>query len=474
MFIAGSRFVILDQGYENAQLSFVAPDPKVPRKLIIVTYDHPREPIIRPLQGFTSDCFPDLLHPNTPLNQRQSELRSVFIQIQHNLTQALYGSTDHRLTLKQTLEKLIALGCSDNSEAHAMLMLYLARGLFSYTRLKKESYISLSKALQGVEDMKRFLDSITDELISKSDRIELLVKHNVSKGSYREMLLRSVLQKYVPKKYEVATGFIEGCQRQCDIIVYDSHNYSPYFREGDLVVVPYQAVRAVIEVKTTLDTGALEDALDLLWDVSRHRNDPAPFFRAIFAFKKGNYKSDESLAKAIKKFYNRKDSKTGRSNKILSLFETINTFCILDEQCLVTDVVDYTFNDLSVRPRIYAIKSQSTDLKVYSAVFFQELFSYLDVEKSAKRITKDYFWMLKGDMQYHHILDIYDRNWKPSTQFKNEHNWTEDGLWQRVSDVYNWKAGLYSTQEMEEKYFAELFQPRDLQKIAQKKTTGPF
>ncbi|RWU08173.1 DUF6602 domain-containing protein [Pedobacter chitinilyticus] len=462
----GNRFVILDGNYDKAQLSFIAPDPKDRSKLTVVTYDHPGEPIITPLDNFSSDYFPDLLHPRIILTRRQSELRSIFIKIQHELAQTLYGSSNRRLTLNQTLKKLVSLGCADNSEAEAMLMLYLARGLFTFTKLKKEGYISLNKNLQGMEDMKRFLHSITDELISKSDRIELLVKHNVSKGNYREMLLRSVLQKYVPKKYEVVTGFIEGCHRQCDIIIYDSHNFSPYFREGDLVVVPHQSVRAVIEVKTTLDAGALEEALDLLSDISRNYNDPAPFFRAVFAFKKGNYKTDEALATAVKKFYHRKDAKSGKDNTIHALFETINTFCVMDEQCLVTDVVDYTFNDHSIRPRIYSVRSSTTDLRVYSAAFFRELFSYLDVEKRAKRVTKDYFWWLNGEMLYYHILDLYDRSWKPLTQFKNEHDWTEDGLWQRVSDLYNWKAGLVSAQDMEEKYFAEILHPRDLQKIA--------
>lgn len=463
--IAGSRFINLDLGYENAQLSFVAPSKKDKSKLVAVTYDYPRDPIITPLESFKADYFPDLLHPPMVLSQRQFELRSKFIEWKHFLSKDLYASTNYRLTLEQTLDKLIVMGCRDNTEARSILMLYLARGLFTYTKLKKQSYIELSRATQETEDMKRFLDSMTDELVSKSNRIELLVKHNVSKGNYREMLLRSVLQKYIPKKYEVATGFIEGCQRQCDIIIYDSHNFSPYFREGDLVVVPLNSVRAVIEVKTTLDSGSLYDALDLLWDVSRNRNPVAPFFKAVFAFKKG-YKTNEALAKAIKKFYHHKDAKTGKDNTILALFETINTFCVMDEQCLVTDVIDYTYADVSIRPRVYAIKSPSADLKAFSAVFFSELFSYLDVEKRAKRVNKDYFWSLQGEMLYHKILDLYDKDWKPSSQFKNEHDWSLYGLWQRVSDIFNWKAGLYSAQEMEEKYFSELFQPRDLIKVS--------
>jgi hypothetical protein len=112
-------------------------------------------------------------------------------------------------------------------------------------------------------------------------RIDLLTrlihgKHEPSLGGYKERLLADALRQSIPKKYEVGTGFvafpgakmdsskssIHEISRQLDVIVFDSHDFAPVFRDGDFVVVPPRAVRAVIEVKSTASYKSLRDVVE--------------------------------------------------------------------------------------------------------------------------------------------------------------------------------------------------------------------
>lgn len=112
-------------------------------------------------------------------------------------------------------------------------------------------------------------------------RIDLLTrlihgKHEPSLGGYKERLLADALRQSIPKKYEVGTGFvafpadkndsgtssIHEISRQLDVIVFDSHEYAPIFRDGDFVVVPPRAVRAIVEVKSTASYNSLRDVVE--------------------------------------------------------------------------------------------------------------------------------------------------------------------------------------------------------------------
>lgn len=82
----------------------------------------------------------------------------------------------------------------------------------------------------------------------------------------------------------MATGFIYGCSRQLDIVIYDRIDYAPVFREGDLVVVPPASVRAAIEVKTNLNKQEIKDSILLLQNVCLLDDKAPPFFKGIFGF----------------------------------------------------------------------------------------------------------------------------------------------------------------------------------------------
>lgn len=94
--------------------------------------------------------------------------------------------------------------------------------------------------------------------------------HRGEDGRYVEALLRSYLQKYLPKDLEVLTGFIlrpavktgentrnrkketDQHSTQLDIIVYETAAFPVFQRIGETVIVPPEGVIAVLSVKKKL------------------------------------------------------------------------------------------------------------------------------------------------------------------------------------------------------------------------------
>ncbi|MDL2141663.1 hypothetical protein QQY79_03955 [Flavobacterium tructae] len=459
----GTRFIDLTQDYSNIKLITAYFDKTKENNLSIFWYNFPEDPTILELSNFTGEPFPDILCPKTEVKGRLKELQTIFLKAQKVINQYIFNSNFKKVKTNDLVDFFTKSFTLIQDEAEALIKLNIARGAFNFESQKGGDFIKLSEHIIEYENKKRFLQAIADEIVAKSSRIELLIQHSVTKGNYREEIFRGILKKYLPKKYEVATGFIEGCKRQCDILIYDSQNFSPLFREGDLVVLPEKAVRAVIEVKSTLDTNQLQDAMELLFEVARHRNTAAPIFKGIFAFRK-DIENESTIVSNITKFYHSKDSFDINTNDILYLFETVNSICVLNEQCIITDLVDYELKDNSIRPRFYSIHSENKDLKPYCAAFFNELFSFLDVDKYAKKVNVNYFKSLDYDMKYELQGELYDSSWIPQSCFIGEHDFDLDSIWSRVSDVINWKVGNHTIQSLEEKYFCETFSLKDYKK----------
>lgn len=117
----------------------------------------------------------------------------------------------------------------------------------------------------------KFLSSYNAELLSKVSRLDELIgrDHWLSVGNYKESILRSLISNILPRKYEVSTGFILASNRkgeilksrQIDIIIWDSTNYAPIFRDREFVIVPPESCSAVVEVKGKLTAKELRKSL---------------------------------------------------------------------------------------------------------------------------------------------------------------------------------------------------------------------
>lgn len=95
-------------------------------------------------------------------------------------------------------------------------------------------------------------------------------QHRGEDGRYVEALVRSYLQKYLPKDLEVLAGFVlrpavktggndrsrsgdeDSHSSQLDIIVYDTGTYPVFQRVGETVIVPPEGVVGILSVKKTL------------------------------------------------------------------------------------------------------------------------------------------------------------------------------------------------------------------------------
>lgn len=108
------------------------------------------------------------------------------------------------------------------------------------------------------------------EFLLQRDRLIKLIQHYPTIGQHREELIRAFLEKHLPQKVAVGTGFIYSKNRdsrQCDILIYDHINYPVMFREGSLVVVDPAAVVGVIEIKSKLSRSTLDEAFGIIANV---------------------------------------------------------------------------------------------------------------------------------------------------------------------------------------------------------------
>jgi Domain of unknown function (DUF6602) len=141
------------------------------------------------------------------------------------------------------------------------------------------TWYELAELVHNDFNRKDYLSRFSEELLAQSTKVDFLIRHSGTVGSFREELFRGFLRKILPGKFQVSTGFIEDSGRQLDIIVWDSVNYAPLFRENEVVVVPRDSVRAIVEVKTKLDTNALDDALEILFEATVRHPQVVPVFK---------------------------------------------------------------------------------------------------------------------------------------------------------------------------------------------------
>lgn len=86
---------------------------------------------------------------------------------------------------------------------------------------------------------------------------QMLPNHMPSFGSVAESILKNHLTSFLPQKVSVCQGFVEcngEVSNQCDIILYNANDFAPIYSYGDIKVINHQAVYAVIEVKTGIDS----------------------------------------------------------------------------------------------------------------------------------------------------------------------------------------------------------------------------
>lgn len=88
-----------------------------------------------------------------------------------------------------------------------------------------------------------------EKILSELDLVYKLT-HNGEKGREAEEILKNFLKKYLPRKYEVSTGFVHtdmGTSNQCDVLIYDANNYAPLYSGYANQIIHISSLKAVIE-----------------------------------------------------------------------------------------------------------------------------------------------------------------------------------------------------------------------------------
>jgi hypothetical protein len=101
-----------------------------------------------------------------------------------------------------------------------------------------------------------------------------LLAHPGELGTAREQVVRDFLSAYLPKKFEVSTGFTFDCEgaisKQLDIVIYEAGNCPRFEIPGGKFLFPCEAVVAVGQVKSSVKSRQqLENAMENLGSVKR-------------------------------------------------------------------------------------------------------------------------------------------------------------------------------------------------------------
>lgn len=364
-------------------------------------------------------------------------------------TRVLLRDADaRRLRLDSLLAVLRTDTTLDQDLIEDTLRMYASMGDAEIWKDAGGLWYGASKLIEESFSRRDYLSTFSDELLAKSRRIDHLIQHTGTVGTYREELFRSTLRQLLPTRYQASTGFIENSPRQLDIIVWDSARYAALFREQEVVVVPREAVRAIIEVKTTLDTSTLDDALEILYDVLRVEQPVVPIFKGIFAFHQG-YKSDRSIADRIQEFHRGKqaDGIIGREHRYL--FQGVTAVCV--------PVFNFVFQAYWVEsdkpqrfPRPWLVGLQSAwpgDLK--TAAFLSQLLDHLDIDADAKRIQRRMFQPIVSELTAEPLVDLFGADWRLAMAFSQlGQTLTPDGAREYVNRVTRFFAGDIEPREI--------------------------
>lgn len=149
----------------------------------------------------------------------------------------------------------------------------------------------MDKKSSTIADLTGYATLLGDGFSSKVDLLSQILKgaHYPSVGRYKEKLLSNIISEYIPKNFDVGTGFVlfpsepeEGSvtnpdfdplnmgahvlSSQCDIIIYDSSAFPVVFKDDDFIIVRPESVKAIIEVKGSITPKSIDDMLDSYLD----------------------------------------------------------------------------------------------------------------------------------------------------------------------------------------------------------------
>jgi hypothetical protein len=113
-----------------------------------------------------------------------------------------------------------------------------------------------------------YLAALQDLAHRSQKELGRLMPHYGERGRIAEEIIKSVLEKTLPKRFSIGTGVIFSADgqisSQTDIVIYDNFHNSPLLSEFGSCVFPVETVYATVEVKSVLTRVELRKSMDAI------------------------------------------------------------------------------------------------------------------------------------------------------------------------------------------------------------------
>lgn len=142
-----------------------------------------------------------------------------------------------------------------------------------------------------------FHKTTTKELLAIKDRVRNLINHWGEDGRYKEAVIKTIIQRFLPEKFKIGTGFVvrqtadrgnHQSSNQIDLIIYDTA-YPILFKETDFVILTPDSVVGIMEVKANATNQGLADIVrkanlngKFIFDAKTDKT--KPLFNGIFSY----------------------------------------------------------------------------------------------------------------------------------------------------------------------------------------------
>ena len=134
----------------------------------------------------------------------------------------------------------------------------------------------------------QLLESLHEDIQQRLATVRKAFNHPGTKGDASENVWISLLETYLPKRYQAAKAHVVDSNgafsQQIDVVVFD-RQYSPFiFTYEDQTIIPAESVYAVFEAKQTADAALVKYAQDKVASVRRlHRTSlPIPYAKGVY------------------------------------------------------------------------------------------------------------------------------------------------------------------------------------------------
>lgn len=137
----------------------------------------------------------------------------------------------------------------------------------------------------------QLLGSLHDDIQQRLEAVRKCFGHPAAKGDASEKVWLELLERYLPKRYQVSTAHVVDSlgtfSEQIDVVVFD-RQYSPFiFHYEGQTIIPAESVYAVFEAKQTINADYVAYAEAKVASVRRlHRTSlPIPYAKGIYPAK---------------------------------------------------------------------------------------------------------------------------------------------------------------------------------------------